>query len=195
MKIHLIGHSFGSICIMELLKDPEINSLIHKAYLLFPAIDHVGSSPNGKLTTRIFRRYAVMNFFIQIFHFFPRKFKYFCISMFCWLASINQDQVQAILLNMKPRVMFKTFFLLNDICKIEELDVETIKLNVTKMKFYFAIKGNDGWSWEKNCNLLKQLVPEADALIDDRNMWHAFQLKSSAEMAKITSEWISKCRP
>lgn len=42
VKIHLIGHSFGSYVITQLLKNEEINKRIHKAYLLFPAIDHVG---------------------------------------------------------------------------------------------------------------------------------------------------------
>jgi hypothetical protein len=48
-KLHLIGHSVGCYIILNMLKNKMIEShQIHMSYLLFPAIENIGASPNGK---------------------------------------------------------------------------------------------------------------------------------------------------
>lgn len=51
VKVHLIGHSVGCYIILKMLKNKRITHNVHMSYLLFPAIKHIGASPNGKFFT------------------------------------------------------------------------------------------------------------------------------------------------
>lgn len=50
-KLHLVGHSIGSWCILQLLKDQEIAKQVVRCYLLFPTIERMAETPNGKFLT------------------------------------------------------------------------------------------------------------------------------------------------
>ena len=50
-KIILIGHSMGAYVILNLLKDCERLSDISKAILLFPTVERMAISPNGRFVT------------------------------------------------------------------------------------------------------------------------------------------------
>lgn len=51
VKITLVGHSVGCYIILKMLKNKRISHEVHMSYLLFPAIERIGSSPNGKFFT------------------------------------------------------------------------------------------------------------------------------------------------
>ena len=73
---------------------------------------------------------------------------------------------------------------------IRELDVETIRRNVDRMRFYYGT--TDGWCPLSFYERLKKSVPELDAVVDQRGFEHAFVLNSSDEMGEIVGEWWRK---
>jgi len=60
-KIHLIGHSVGCYIILKMLKKKMLNHQVHMSYLLFPAIENIGDSPNGKFFRYIKQQHKFLN--------------------------------------------------------------------------------------------------------------------------------------
>lgn len=48
-NIYFIGHSVGAKIVLELLKHKEIETRTKKCYLLFPTLEHIAKTPNGKI--------------------------------------------------------------------------------------------------------------------------------------------------
>lgn len=48
-EIYFIGHSVGAKIVLELLKHKEIETRTKKCYLLFPTLEHIAKTPNGKI--------------------------------------------------------------------------------------------------------------------------------------------------
>lgn len=46
-QLYLIGHSIGAWCVLNLLRDDEINKRVKKCYLLFPTIEYMAETRNG----------------------------------------------------------------------------------------------------------------------------------------------------
>lgn len=53
-ELYLIGHSIGAWVVLNLMKNQDINKRVKKSYLLFPTIEHMAETPNG----RIFRNFV-----------------------------------------------------------------------------------------------------------------------------------------
>lgn len=54
-KLHLVGHSIGSWLIMNLMRDEEIAKRVEKCYLLFPTVEYMKETPNGKFLNKFVR--------------------------------------------------------------------------------------------------------------------------------------------
>lgn len=52
-KLHLVGHSIGCWMILQLLKNEDFAKRVVKCYLLFPTIERMAETPNGRFLTRI----------------------------------------------------------------------------------------------------------------------------------------------
>lgn len=48
-QLHLVGHSIGAWLVLNLLKDSDIDRRTKKCYLLFPTIEHMAESCNGRI--------------------------------------------------------------------------------------------------------------------------------------------------
>lgn len=47
-QLHLIGHSIGAWMVLNLLKNNDINKRVRKCYLLFPTVEYIADTPNGR---------------------------------------------------------------------------------------------------------------------------------------------------
>lgn len=59
-KLHLIGHSIGSWMVLNILKDNFISKRVTKCYLLFPTIEHMAKTRNGRFFTRVVSSFNVL---------------------------------------------------------------------------------------------------------------------------------------
>jgi hypothetical protein len=66
LNLILVGHSIGCYVILELLGsiNPVMKSNIKKAFLLFPTVERMAVTPNGKIL------HFITNFFLWFVHFF-----------------------------------------------------------------------------------------------------------------------------
>lgn len=79
-----------------------------------------------------------------------------------------------------------------EMVRVREIDIDIIARNKHRIKIYYG--AIDGWTPLTYYNQLKERIPDVDASVDDRQINHAFVLRSSVEMGIIVAEWISKKR-
>lgn len=69
-RLHLIGHSIGSWMILNMMKDELIAKRVTKSYLLFPTVERMAESPNGRLLCNVVRIFFFIIFFLYKIFFF-----------------------------------------------------------------------------------------------------------------------------
>lgn len=82
------------------------------------------------------------------------------------------------------------FFLFNDeMIEMNTLDVETIRLNSSRIQFYYG--ANDGWVPSECPGDLRKEIPNVKIEIADEKIGHGFMIKSSEDVAQRIAEWIN----
>ncbi|KAG1972550.1 lipid droplet-associated hydrolase isoform X2 [Pimephales promelas] len=186
----LIGHSIGCYIILEMIKrDPDLK--VVKAVMLFPTIERMACSPQGKVMTPVLcrLRYA---FYLPVFllSLLPERLK---ISM-VHLALRN-------LYTLDPSIIPSTVSLINVDCAangmymgsqemrlVVERDNATIRQHLSKIIFYYG--ATDHWCPVQYYHDIRNDFPEGDIRLCERGIRHAFVLDSGEEMANMTAEWI-----
>lgn len=192
VKIYLIGHSIGAYMNLELLKIPEIKSKVLKSYKLFPTVEKMASSPNGKLFTTFFPwAMQIAVWFYWLFSLLPQKIRIFIIYLYFMVLRIPNYFIGTALKYSKPRVVEKVIFLaIDEMNTVVDLDTDTIVENQDILKFYYG--ASDGWTPVEYCTQLQKRVPGIDAQICNRGIAHAFVLRSGPEMGYIVADWIKE---
>lgn len=189
-KITLIGHSVGAYIILKLLRIPSIKSRIVKSYLLFPTIEYMAESTNGKLFMRFIRHILFVILFLSwIFSLLPLFVQNSISSIYLKLAKMPSHYVGDITNFLQPfTVNNSASMALEEMFQIRERDNLVLKENVTKIKLYYAV--SDGWCPISYCYDIKRDIANIDAEICDKGFRHAFVLWDSIPMAHLIAEWI-----
>lgn len=180
--------------ILELFKNDDIHKQIQKSYLLFPTIERMKISFNGQLYTRLCLPILfLLAYIIKFYEILPSTVKIFFIYIYFWLFSIPNYFIGTTLKYLKWSVIEKVTFLANDeMNRVQELDINIIEKNQELLKLYYS--KTDGWVPIKYFKEIKEKLPNLDAKLDDKNIAHAFVLRSSKEMGDLVSEWIIENR-
>ncbi|XP_018563479.1 lipid droplet-associated hydrolase [Anoplophora glabripennis] len=191
-KIHLVGHSVGSYMILELLDHPALRDKVVDVYLLFPAIEHMAETNNGKFLTNFIKPIVPIIVFLSwIFTFLPNIVQFFLIYVYTtFIMRIHAKQhIKNIKALIKPGVLRRVFFLaFEELDQIRERNNEVIKKNVNKIKIYYG--RTDGWAPLIFCDRIKRDIPDVDVEITDYH--HTFVLNSSFEVGDKVSTWIKE---
>ncbi|KAI4504481.1 hypothetical protein M0802_000031 [Mischocyttarus mexicanus] len=143
-KIYLIGHSIGCWFILNLLKDEDISKKVEKCYLLFPTIENMADTPNGRfLKNFLLHIVNLLLFLTWIFTFFPFYLKTFLIRLFGIFYGIPARSIDAVVLLLQPSVLKKVFRLADEEMKqVKELDHNIISQHTGKLWLYYSEKDN-----------------------------------------------------
>lgn len=194
--IYFIGHSVGAKIVLELLKHREIETRTKKCYLLFPTLEHIAKTPNGKiLIPTVTYGLSVILFFAWIYANFPHVIRRWMMQAYFFVRGEHTDEhfFNAALYLTLPRTLRSVFSLaMDEMEKIKDLDVKALDDYNEKLKIYFGT--SDGWAPLAYYENLKKAKPDVDALVLDDKFQHAFVLDSSEEMANILVEEIKKER-
>ena len=190
VKVHLIGHSIGSWMILELLKDPEIKEKIERGYLLFPTIERMAISPNGRWFTKLVQpMWFLLHFLSYLLSKFPIIVHVLFIQMFFLVSSIPRYFIGTTLKYIRPTILSKVVYLGGEeMNTVRDCDYELVRQNKDILKFYYG--ATDGWTPTKYYQELKEKIPDIDAEVDIYQYDHAFVLRSSIEMGKLVGAWI-----
>lgn len=192
VKIILIGHSIGAKMILEVLKNSDTRSRVMRAYLLFPTIERMAESANGKLMTGVIKHIVpVIIFLVWVFTFLPVLVKKFLLYAHFILRRIPTYHVAPTMKLMNPTVLENIFFLaMDEMEKVKELDDESLRDVNDLLLLYYGT--TDGWVPLKYWKDMAQNHPEVKCVVCEKKIDHAFVLRYSHEMADILSDLIQE---
>lgn len=190
--VHLVGHSMGSNCCLELLKVPEISCQVKNCYLLFPVIERVYLSRKGKIYPSCDSIFFLFTAFFKFLNVIPSKWKNTVVKVCMRYDGIENDEYfEAARDFMDPKMSQVCWFLMIDmIDKIKISDDRILKENSHRLKLYYAIK--DNWVGSNFHDEIVSRIPELDAEMCQQGYEHAFVFKNSVEVGKMLSQWIKK---
>lgn len=188
-KIHLIGHSIGAWLILELLKNHEsIFTKVSSLNLLFPTIQKMAESKNGKFLNNVLRRINfVIVMFFSLVALLPLWLRLYGIGLYLKFNSLPSHYTDRILKYLNPKVGEKVLFLAYD-----EMDtvtaLNTVVLDKVKHLTNVIYSNRDGWAPVHYMEDLKKFQPHLQ--MKEVHINHAFVLKYSEQVAEMVSDFI-----
>uniref|UniRef100_A0A3B4FB47 Lipid droplet-associated hydrolase n=1 Tax=Pundamilia nyererei TaxID=303518 RepID=A0A3B4FB47_9CICH len=172
----LIGHSIGCYIILEMMKrNPERKVL--KALLLFPTIERMAQSPQGKVMTPVLchMRYVV---YLPLFllSLLPDRLKVGLIRLIFNLCGLF------------PRAANAMYLGGQEMRKVLKRDDTTIGKHLDKLIFYYG--ATDHWCPVHYYHDIKRDFPLGDFKLCENGFRHAFVLDAGREVAEMVFEWI-----
>ncbi|XP_015176315.1 PREDICTED: lipid droplet-associated hydrolase [Polistes dominula] len=191
-KIYLIGHSIGCWFILNVLKDEDISKKVEKCYLLFPTVEHMADTPNGRFLTKfILHIVNLLLFLTWIFTCFPYYLKAFLIRLFGIFYGIPAKHVNTVILLLQPSVLKRVFRLADEEMKqVKELDHNIVSQHIGKLWLYYSEK--DQWTPISYYRNMKAKYPNIEANLCKHGFAHSFILNHEKEMAEIVGNLINE---
>ncbi|XP_030750951.1 lipid droplet-associated hydrolase [Sitophilus oryzae] len=187
-KIYLVAHSIGSYVSLELLEHPDIKNRIENVYLLFPTVEHMANTKNGKFLNFVKCFVSILLFLSWIFTLLPTMLSALLLYIYTYIANVpynlHSESIKELL---KPGILRRVFFLAyEEMDQVKERNSAAIRENVNKIKFYYG--KTDGWTPDSYINKLKQDIPNVDVEICTFD--HAFVFNYSTEVGATVADWI-----
>lgn len=194
VKVHLIGHSFGTCQSLDIIRDSEVKEQIQKCYLLFPTFERRKATNSAKSFDNMYMFYKMLGFVLAIlFSKIPRIFRYLFFSIYLMVKGTRLEYVDSYVMAAEPGVMEKSLYLTNECNEVyNELDLNLMKENQKLLMLYYGT--NDGWVPLSYFKDIKNKMPGIDARLDTYGMEHMFPFKSSETMADVLKEMINENR-
>nr|XP_043904091.1 lipid droplet-associated hydrolase [Solea senegalensis] len=186
----LVGHSIGCYIILEIMKrDPELKVL--KAVMLFPTIERMAQSPQGKVMTPVLchiRYVAYLPLFLLSL--LPDRLKSSLIKLvFGGIRSLDASVVRPTVGLLSGDCAANAMYMGGQEMKmVLERDNITIKKHLHKLIFYHG--ATDHWCPMQYYHDMKRDFPHGDIRLCERGLRHAFVLDAGSEVAKMVAEWI-----
>ncbi|XP_070698848.1 lipid droplet-associated hydrolase [Pempheris klunzingeri] len=187
----LVGHSIGCYIILDMMKrDPQLK--IMKAIMLFPTIERMAQTPQGKVMTPVLchmRYVAYLPLFLLSL--LPDGLKAALIKLvFGGIRSLDHAVVQPTVGLLSGDCAANAMYMgAQEMRKVLERDNITIEKNLKKLIFYYG--ATDHWCPVQYYHDIKQDFPRGDLRLCENGFRHAFVLDAGREVAKMVVEWIS----
>ncbi|XP_005662769.1 lipid droplet-associated hydrolase isoform X1 [Sus scrofa] len=190
MKLVVIGHSIGCYISLQILKHgPELP--IIRCFLLFPTIERMSESPNGKITTPLvcWFRYALYIPVYLLLKPWPVNIKSLMVRMCLRMMNLQSPSEFSLLNMLEPSCLVNVAYLASqEMMEVVKRDNETIKEHLSKLTFYYGTK--DAWCPKEYYEDMKRDFPEGDIRLCEKMMPHAFVLHFHREMAAMVAAWL-----
>eukprot|EP00064_Thunnus_orientalis_P008477 superscaffoldBa00001007_g8500 len=165
--------------------------LILKAVMLFPTIERMAQTPQGKVMTPVLchmRYVAYLPLFLLSL--LPEGFKSSLIKLvFGGIRSLDYTVVQPTVGLLSGDCAANAMYMGGqEMRKVLERDNITIKKNLEKLIFYYG--ATDHWCPVQYYHEIKQDFPTGDFRLCENGFRHAFVLDAGREVAKMVVEWI-----
>ncbi|VDD89500.1 unnamed protein product [Enterobius vermicularis] len=193
-KIVLVGHSIGSYIALKLLP-LLINDgfTVLKVFGLFPTIERMASSPNGKFMYPMLvklRNYdSYLKFCGGSIDYLPKWLKkFFCGVYFSHSETpscIPEAATELMDINVIRNIVYMGADELETVIELDESLLEHKRL----LQFYYGAK--DGWCPIAYGKEMLERLGEEIVTIDAGDCEHAFVIKNGDVMAKRVADWVS----
>ncbi|KAM9067073.1 lipid droplet-associated hydrolase isoform 1-T1 [Sarcophilus harrisii] len=191
LRLVIISHSVGSYILLEMMKrGPQLPVL--RSLLLFPTIERMAASPNGKVMTPLlcWLRYAL---YVPLFlglSVTPARLQ---TLLAAWvlqrLKMENEVTSRHVMNSLNMSCIANAMYLGSQEMKvIVERDNATIQKHLKKLIFYYG--KSDLWCPVQYYEDLKKDFPGGDIKLCEKGIQHAFVLSSNQEMAALIADWL-----
>lgn len=162
---------------------------IHHCYLLFPTIEYMAETPNGRLYTSTVQKYFKIFYYLSVFvSYWPCLVRKAIVSIAFWIRSIPSDFMSTVLMYIRPSVISKVACMADsEMLEIHEPDYDLIEENKHRLTFLYST--TDEWTPITYYERLVERIPDVKAHVSDK-FDHAFVLKSSKIMGKYLYYFI-----
>lgn len=185
----LMGHSIGAyMCTQLMCTLPEHS--VAQAHLLTPTLLHIGSTPNGRRLTPVFRYLrwaaALLAGALSLMPSFLRR----------WLLSWNVGTDACALDGMEelccPHVVRNSLWMaLHEMEQLRDLDDRPLRQHAHKIRGLFA--HGDQWVPPEHRELLTSRFADIDwQLAQDARVKHAFVLTGPDQVARQCAQWVAQ---
>ena len=192
-KLILIGHSVGAFIILEIMRRLQSTKRVVKGVLLFPTIERITNTFNGKLWTAIaYYMQTPLLWIVWLFNMLPfavqRAIVDFCIEL--RKLSSEKNIPFAILSFLNDHGIKNLLQIANDMLVINDLPHETvIEENKEKIVFYYG--EGDPWVPATFCAKMIERFPSANIQQCTENHKHAFVLHTAQSVGQLVWNFIS----
>uniref|UniRef100_UPI00358F27B9 lipid droplet-associated hydrolase isoform X1 n=1 Tax=Myxine glutinosa TaxID=7769 RepID=UPI00358F27B9 len=193
VRVVLIGHSIGCYVILEMMKrEPRLK--VAKAVLLFPTIERMSTSPQGRYLSPVLCNLRYLLYpSIAILSLLPKHLKsmltYWAFRCFSLGGVPDSNFVKASLSLFNVHCVANGMFMASqEMTTVLQRDDETIKKHLHKLLFYYGT--NDLWCPKTYYDDLHRDYPCGDIRLCTKGMKHAFVLDASVEMAWLVHGWM-----
>lgn len=190
VELYIVGHSIGAYMTLELLKNENIASKIKRNYLLFPTLEKMATSPNGKLFT-FSSTYLLWFIMLSAFVFdnLPRALKNGILTVYMKFFEIPLIHHKTISNMIQPKILNQIFALAKEEMKVVKTrNNDLVRNNLNKLTLLYG--ETDGWAPSTYYDEIKKDFPELKARMS--SYYHSFVLKQSEEVANLVSSWINE---
>ena len=192
-ELILIGHSVGAFMILEIMNRLHHTQRILKGILLFPTIERVTKTSNGRFWTTVASYMArPVLWMVWLFSALPLRVQRAMVSLCVTVRRFQRDEniVRSILSFLNNHGVSNMLQIANDMVGINCLSHETvIEENKDKLVFYYG-KG-DPWVPASFCDQMIERFPTADIRQCDKNYKHAFVLHHAESVGKLVWDFIT----
>ncbi|XP_059051041.1 lipid droplet-associated hydrolase isoform X2 [Achroia grisella] len=188
-KIHFIGHSIGAWLIIELLeKNPHLTTRVSSVTLLFPTLQKMAESPNGKRIFNLVKTYrTLIKLLLTLLDYLPLFVKTLLVDIYLKLNSLPSHYSDRILKCINPNTMDKVITL-----ALDEMETVTVlnKSAIDRFKHLTCViySNRDDWAPIEYFKDFLDFEPSIEMKLVDIS--HAFVLKSSKRVADLVVDFI-----
>ncbi|KAK2521305.1 Ldah [Columba guinea] len=190
IKLVLIAHSIGCYITLEMMKRASELQVL-RSVLLFPTIERMAQSPQGKLMTPLLCKLRYVLYMpVYLLSFLPEGVKASLVRFAlrgmktCDESSITTS-VNLFSLDCIANILYMAS---QEMMKVVERDSTTIKQNLKKLIFYYGT--GDKWCPQHYYDEIKMDFPDGDIRLCEKGLRHAFVLDASKEMAAMITDWL-----
>lgn len=190
VRVHLIGHSVGAYISLNLLNHADIKAKVVKAYLLFPTIENIGDTPNGKFMTNIIQHIVWLILFLSwIFTCLPDSIQTILLQIYFKVTGNPSHNVPHTKKLIHPTVLQNIFYMAFDEMKnLRNLNPDLLRPHKDVVKLYYG--ATDNWAPVSQYKKISREYPDVNTELCVRNFDHAFVLRSSEEVGNMVASWI-----
>ncbi|KAM6272011.1 lipid droplet-associated hydrolase isoform 3-T3 [Spheniscus humboldti] len=190
IKLVLIAHSIGCYITLEMMKRASELQVL-RSVLLFPTIERIAQSPQGKLMTPLLCKLRYVLYMpVYLLSFLPEGVKASLVRFAlrgmktCDESSITTS-VNLFSVDCIANILYMAS---QEMLKVVERDSTTIKQNLKKLIFYYGT--GDSWCPQHYYDEIKMDFPDGDIRLCEKGLRHAFVLDASKEMATMITDWL-----
>ncbi|XP_060586139.1 lipid droplet-associated hydrolase-like [Ruditapes philippinarum] len=186
-KLFLIGHSIGCYIILKILY--QLEQPIGRCFMLFPTIERMAISPNGRIYTPALKYLRWMApLLVSGVGLLPQGIKTWLLRSHFKDENVPECVHSATEGLINPFCVSNALFMAHqEMSKVAELDKTLVGNHLDRLSFYFG--KSDDWCPPHYGEDFKKLFPTCDIRVCEMGYSHAYVIDASLHMADIVAKW------